>query len=85
MISSAALPLPSLVCGVGSPVVVSGLGVNVRSDGAEPGGRVCALNSGTASLPTRTPAWCWHGRKRQVLAGPGRKGSVRLGKRGSSF
>lgn len=84
MISSAALP--SIVCGASRPVVVSGLGVNVRSDGAEPGGRVCALNSGTVSLPTRTPGWCWHGRKRQVLAGPGRKRQCAIWeKRGLSF
>jgi len=35
------------------------LGAKVRSLGAEPGGRVLAWNSGTASLPTRTPGLCW--------------------------
>ena len=34
------------------------LGLKARSAGAEPGGRVLALNSGAASLPTRTPGLC---------------------------
>lgn len=34
------------------------LGVNVRSAGALPGGRVLALNSGAASLPVSTPGLC---------------------------
>ncbi len=33
-------------------------GWKVRSVGAEPGGRVLALNSGAVSLPTRTPGLC---------------------------
>ena len=37
----------------------TGLGANVRSRGAEPGGKVLAENSGTASLPTWTPGLCW--------------------------
>lgn len=37
-------------------------GLKVRSAGAEPGGRVLAENSGTASLPTRVPGACWFGR-----------------------
>ena len=36
-----------------------GLGLKVRSAGAEPGGRVLAWNSGAASLPTRTPGLCY--------------------------
>lgn len=35
-----------------------GLGVKVREEGALPGGRVLAWNSGAASLPTRTPGLC---------------------------
>ena len=35
-----------------------GLGANVRSAGAEPGGRVLAEKEGAASLPTRTPGLC---------------------------
>ena len=35
------------------------LGWKVRSAGAEPAGSVLALNSGAASLPTRTPGLCW--------------------------
>ena len=34
------------------------LGWKVDSAGAEPGGRVLALNSGAASLPTLRPGWC---------------------------
>lgn len=34
------------------------LGLKVFEAGAEPGGRVWALNSGAASLPTRTPGLC---------------------------
>lgn len=41
------------------------LGLNVRSGGAVPAGRVCALNSGAASLPTFTPGACCGG----LLAG----------------
>ena len=37
----------------------SGLGWKVLDAGAVPAGRVCALNSGTASLPTSFPGWCW--------------------------
>jgi hypothetical protein len=33
--------------------------VYVALAGAEPAGRTFALNSGTASLPTRTPGLCW--------------------------
>jgi hypothetical protein len=36
-----------------------GFGWKVRSAGAVPAGRVCALNSGAASLPTFTPGACW--------------------------
>ena len=36
---------------------------NVGSAGADPGGRVLALNSGAALLPTRTPGLCWWGRE----------------------
>ena len=35
------------------------LGWKVRSEGAVPVGRVWALNSGAASLPTFTPGACW--------------------------
>ena len=35
-----------------------GLGLKVRSAGADPGGRVLALKDGAASLPTRTPGLC---------------------------
>lgn len=35
------------------------LGLKVLDAGALPGGRVLALNSGAASLPTRTPGLCW--------------------------
>lgn len=34
------------------------LGSNLRSGGALPGGRVCALNEGAVSLPTRIPGLC---------------------------
>ena len=37
------------------------LGWKVFEAGAEPGGRVLALNSGAASLPTRTPGLCYRG------------------------
>jgi hypothetical protein len=37
----------------------SGLGVYVEDLGAEPAGRVCALNSGAASFSeTILPGWC---------------------------
>lgn len=32
--------------------------MNVRSEGALPGGRACAENSGAASLPTLIPGAC---------------------------
>ena len=35
-----------------------GLGLKVRSEGAVPGGRVCAVKVGMASLPTRMPGLC---------------------------
>lgn len=36
------------------------LGWKVRSEGAEPGGRVLAENSGALSLPTSTPGLCYY-------------------------
>lgn len=35
------------------------LSLKVLSEGAEPGGRVFAVNSGTASFPTSTPGLCF--------------------------
>ena len=39
--------------------MLAGFGLKVLSEGAEPGGRVFAVNSGTASLPTSTPGLCF--------------------------
>ena len=35
------------------------LGLKVLSEGADPGGTVLAVNSGTTSLPTSTPGLCF--------------------------
>lgn len=44
----------------GSTMVSSALfGLKVCSFGAVPAGKVCALNSGIASLPTSLPGWCY--------------------------
>lgn len=48
-------------------IAETGLGSKVRSAGAEPGGRVLAENSGTASLPTRTPGLCCGGFQRRGM------------------
>lgn len=40
-------------------MVLAELGLKVLSGGAEPGGRVFAVNSGTAALPTSTPGLCF--------------------------
>ena len=37
--------------------------------GAEPAGRVSAVNSGTASLPTSLPGWCCGGVRGEVRGG----------------
>lgn len=40
-------------------MMLAELGLKVLSEGAEPGGRVLAVNSGTTSLPTSMPGLCF--------------------------
>lgn len=57
VVASASLSL--LSASEAGGMALAELGWKVLSEGADPGGTVVAVNSGTTSLPTSTPGLCF--------------------------